>query len=159
MHKSAFCTFLHDYVQFCAFLQAILAGKNAQKRTKKAQKHAKMHENAPLCADACNTPVYCTPVSVHPNCGGAHLYCHQRLRRGGGLEGSGKGSGNTPTHTPMPCPPTYEIFYPTSWHLSFDFLLGVLREQAKRKDCSCTGKVGPLDAQIASDFKSNPLAI
>ena len=22
------------------------------------------HENAPLCADACNTPVYYTPVSV-----------------------------------------------------------------------------------------------
>ena len=26
-----------------------------------------MHRNAPLCTDACNTPVYYTPFSVHPN--------------------------------------------------------------------------------------------
>ena len=25
-----------------------------------------MHKNAPFCTDACNTPVYYTPVSVHP---------------------------------------------------------------------------------------------
>ena len=47
-----------------------------------------MHKNAPFCTDACNTPVYYTPVSVHPTIfrpffpifqgsasGGRNLFC------------------------------------------------------------------------------------
>ena len=54
-----------------ARLQAILAGKNAQKRTNSANAQ-KMHKNAPFCTDTCNTPVYYTPVSAHPN--STHFY-------------------------------------------------------------------------------------
>ena len=46
--------------------------KNRTETHKKTQKRAKMHKNAPLCTDACNTPVYYTPVSVHP----ISLHCY-----------------------------------------------------------------------------------
>ena len=32
-----------------------------------------MHKKAPFCTDACNTPVYYTPVSVHPTCTGPEM--------------------------------------------------------------------------------------
>ena len=45
-----------------------MEGKKAQKCKKSAKQRAKMYKNAPFCTDACNTPVYYTPVnvSVHP---------------------------------------------------------------------------------------------
>ena len=61
-----FCTILHDYAQFCAFLQAILAGKIAQKRTKKrknAQKCIKTHHFAQTHA----TPPFIIPPLACPN--------------------------------------------------------------------------------------------
>ena len=53
MHKSAFCTFLQDSAQICAFSQAILAGKkhrNAQKSAKTPQKCTKTRHFAPTHA-------------------------------------------------------------------------------------------------------------
>ena len=40
--------------------------KRTETHKKKSAKTRKMHKNAPFCTDACNTPVYYTPVSVHP---------------------------------------------------------------------------------------------
>ena len=37
-----------------------------EKTHKNAQKRAKLRKNAPFCTDACNIPVYYTPISVHP---------------------------------------------------------------------------------------------
>ena len=42
-----------------AFVQAILVGKNAQKRTEKLNMR-NMNKNAPFCTDACDTPVHYT---------------------------------------------------------------------------------------------------
>ena len=48
--------------KFVLFFQVILVGR--MHRNTKKLKHAQMHKNASLCTDACNTPVYYTPVSV-----------------------------------------------------------------------------------------------
>ena len=69
LHKSVFCTFLQNSAQMCAFSQPILGGKNAQKRAK-TRKNAQ--ERAILLPDACDTPVYYTPVSVHPMIAAEH---------------------------------------------------------------------------------------
>ena len=56
-----FCTIMRKFVLFCRPFWHEKTHRNAQK----AQKHAEMCKNAPFCTDACNTPVYYTPVSVH----------------------------------------------------------------------------------------------
>ena len=61
--------FLHIFARLCAILRFSAGHLGRKKRAethKKAQKRAKMHKNTLLCTDACNTPVYYTPVSVHP---------------------------------------------------------------------------------------------
>ena len=82
MHKSAFCTFLHNYAQIGAFLQAILACKKAQKRTKKcknAQKCTKARHFAqthaippfiipPLACTQFKGLIFSLACSVHSSC-------------------------------------------------------------------------------------------
>ena len=41
-------------------------GTETHRNAHKAQKRAKMPINAPFCTDARNTPVYYTPISMHP---------------------------------------------------------------------------------------------
>ena len=58
-----FCTIMQrNLTLFCRPFWEEKKHRNAQKG---AQKRTKMHKNAPFCTDACNTPVYKTPVSVH----------------------------------------------------------------------------------------------
>ena len=57
--KAFFCTFL-------CFSAGHFGRKKRTETHRKVLKRAQMHKNVPFCTDACNTPVYYTPVSVHP---------------------------------------------------------------------------------------------
>ena len=48
MHKSVFCTFLRDYAQMCAFLQAIFGRKKRTETHRKPQKRENAQERAIL---------------------------------------------------------------------------------------------------------------
>ena len=53
---------MRKFALFCRPFWQEKTHRNGQKNAKTR----KMHKNAPFSTDACNTPVYYTPVSVHP---------------------------------------------------------------------------------------------
>ena len=69
LHKSAFCTFLHNYAQIGAFLQAILACKKAQKRTKKCKNAQKCTKTRHFAQTHAIPPFIIPPLACTQNRG------------------------------------------------------------------------------------------
>ena len=62
LHKSAFCTFLQNSAQICAFCSPSWQERRTETHKKNSNTHKNENEkkNARFCTDACNTPVYYT---------------------------------------------------------------------------------------------------
>ena len=84
LHKSFFISAGH------------LRSKKRTETHNKMQKRANMYKNTLFCTDACNTPVYYTPVSVCPNERGEGIErLKERKREGGERRLEKKASGSS----------------------------------------------------------------